>query len=654
MRALGLRKFCLPATAILLVVVLSAPAFADEDDPPSVVARISYLNGNVSFEPSGENEFAQASLNYPVTAGDRIYTDQESRAEFETGGIAVRLAGSTDITATNLNDRLMQFGVSQGTARFRIYNLGDDQSIEIDTQNAAFTILRPGNYRVETFPDTDTTFVTVTSGELQISGEDDSSIVRAGQSVRLTGSNPPEVAYVSAPGADDFDQWCGDRDRRFSRSHSSQYVSQVPGYEDLDDYGRWEPAPQYGPVWYPTAVPVGWVPYRYGHWAWVEPWGWTWVEDEPWGFAPFHYGRWVFFAGRWGWVPAPPVAVRPCYAPALVAFVGGGGFSVSVRFGGGVQAWFPLGPDEPYYPPYHHSDVYLRQVNVTNVRNVTVINNYINVRNTNVTNITYVNQRVATTAVPTEAFRTSQPVARQAVAIRADEVVKARIVEHPEVHPDARALVGGAAQVHPQVQVARPMMVQRTFNRTGQGNLPAVQRGTQTPPSVQGNVQQQNTTNNKDIRRYDSNQHTPPQPLNPGTQVTGQQQTTVDSSRQHTNVNQPPPQHTFTPQNQGGGQTQNTFDRSQHNGPTNIQQNQHPLVTNTPPPPPKPSFDQRKDAMQDHPGRPLEPQQIQNLRQGQPAGPMHDQEVHGHDSGKGNNPAPTHGKDERGKDDKKH
>lgn len=673
MGAINLRKFCLFAVAILFSTVISVTAFADDDDPPSTVARISYLNGNVSFEPSGESQFAQASLNYPITTGDRIYTDQDARAELETGILAIRISGNTDVTATSLNDRLMQFGVSQGTARFRLYNLPEDQSVEIDTPNGAFTIVRPGDYRVETFPDSDTTFVTVTNGELEISGSDEGGDLRAGQSVRLTGSNPPQMEYVSAPGFDDFDQWCADRDRRFTRSRSSQYVSQVPGYEDLDDYGRWEPASDYGQVWYPTAVPVGWVPYRYGHWAWVEPWGWTWVEDEPWGFAPFHYGRWVIIGSRWGWVPAPPVARRPCYAPALVAFVGGGGFSLTVRTGGGVQAWFPLGPNEPYYPPYHHSDVYLRQVNVTNVRNVTVVNNIINVRNTN---ITYVNQRVAVTAVSTEAFRSSQPVARQVVAVRADEVVRAKVIEHPDVHPDARAIVGGAVQTHPRVEATRPLMVQRTVTRTdvhnGQGN-PVVDRGktpqTYTPPP-QGTGQQQTDRNN---RRYDNGgQQTDTNtrkgdnggqqsgPKTPATVYpTPGQQTTIDTSKaQHNNGGQPPaPQHTFTPPAQGTGQPPNTIDayRNEHhnNGPANTPVNNRPLVTNTPPPPPPPSFDQRKDAMQSHPGRPLEPQQVQNLQRGQPAGPMHDQEVHQHDqhdSSKGGNKPPDHGKDDHGKD----
>src|SRR5207245_1389824 len=87
-------------------------------------------------------------------------------------------------------------------------------------------------------------------------------------------------------------------------------------------------------VWVPRSMIVGWAPYRYGHWAWVDPWGWTWIDDAPWGFAPFHYGRWVYVDGGWGWVPGHVVA-RPVYAPALVAFVGGRNWSVAIGLGGG-------------------------------------------------------------------------------------------------------------------------------------------------------------------------------------------------------------------------------------------------------------------------------------------------------------------------------
>jgi hypothetical protein len=89
-------------------------------------------------------------------------------------------------------------------------------------------------------------------------------------------------------------------------------------------------------------------------------------------------------------------------------------------------------------------------------------------------------------------------LARQIVAVRADEAVRARVIEHPEVHPDARAVVGGAVQTHPQVQAARPLMIQRTVPRTdihnGQGNPAVNDRGTGSrtiTPGQQGAGQQQ-------------------------------------------------------------------------------------------------------------------------------------------------------------------
>ena len=117
------------------------------------------------------------------------------------------------------------------------------------------------------------------------------------------------------------------------RSVSARYVApDVIGYADLDAHGTWSNVPTYGSVWVPRDVGRDWAPYRYGHWAWVDPWGWTWVDDASWGFAPFHYGRWAFVQSRWCWVPGPRHE-RAIYAPALVAFVGGSNFGVSVASG---------------------------------------------------------------------------------------------------------------------------------------------------------------------------------------------------------------------------------------------------------------------------------------------------------------------------------
>jgi len=197
-------------------------------------------------------------------------------------------------------------------------------------------------------------------------------------------------------------------------------------------------------------VATGWAPYRYGHWAWVEPWGWTWIDDAAWGFAPFHYGRWVYVGGGWAWVPGHVVA-RPVYAPALVVFVGGHNWSIAIGAGGGGGvAWFPLAPEEPYVPAYHVSNTYIRNVNVTNV-NVTNIN----VTNVNVTNLNYRNRGApdAVTVVSHETFVRSRPVNRSVIVVPRDRLEQALVVgSTARIVPDRQSVLGQPAIV----EVRRP------------------------------------------------------------------------------------------------------------------------------------------------------------------------------------------------------
>ena len=461
-----LSQSCLPLLVLLLAGLLAVPVHSQEN-PPGRVARLSYTHGSVSIQASGQDQWSQASVNYTVTTGDRLYTDQGSRGELEVGTYAVRLAETTDLTFANLNDQTMQLGLGQGSIRVSVLELPSNNDVEIDTPNGALTVTSPGRYRVDTDPNNDTTIVTVNSGSLQVSGGGADQTVQAGQVVQLTGSNPVQVASAPSRGPDDFDQWSSSRDRRLQQSSSARYVSRsMPGYSDLDTYGRWDNVPEYGPVWYPSGVSADWVPYRYGRWAWIDPWGWTWVEDEPWGFAPFHYGRWARIGPQWCWVPGP-VAVAPVYAPALVAFVGGSGFSVgiSVGGGGGLQGWFPLGPREPYVPWYRHGGDYARQVNVTNVRNVTNVTNINNV--TNVNNIQYVNRNVATTAVPVNTFRSGQPVAHQVVRVAPQQLARTQVVAKPTVAPVRQATMAGKPVSAPRVRANPRVIAARTGARPG-------------------------------------------------------------------------------------------------------------------------------------------------------------------------------------------
>src|SRR5437016_4761259 len=470
--------------SVLLAVALFPPQRAaadDDDDPPSRVARLSYTHGNVSFNPAGTDDWVTAIVNRPITTGDKLWTDNGSRAELSIGSAAIRLSSNTGFSFLNLDDRTAQIRITEGTLNVRVRRLENDETFEIDTPNLAFSVLRPGNYKVDVNEAGDTTVVAVRDGQGEVTGGGSAYTVHSRETGTFAGIDQLD-ADIQRFGNDDddFDHWCRDRDRREDHAQSSRYVSSdVIGYEDLDEYGGWRPVPEYGTVWFPHTTVVGWAPYRYGHWVWISPWGWTWVDNEPWGFAPFHYGRWVAVGGVWGWVPCAPRAVvgvayvRPVYAPALVAWVGGPHFSVGIGIGGGGGvgvAWFPLGPREVYVPSYHVSRTYVTNVNVSNTTvNNTVVNNYYNnvVVNKNVTNIRYVNQAApnGVTATSQENFRSARPVGRNMMRIDRRDVETAQVnVTTPTVAPEQRSVLGsgGAATARPPARLQERAVVAKT------------------------------------------------------------------------------------------------------------------------------------------------------------------------------------------------
>ena len=424
--------------SILLLAVTSAAMLAQggpppSGDPPSRVARLNFMSGPVSFRPGSVEDWTSASLNYPLTTGDHLWADAGARVEMHIGSTAVRMDSNSALAILNLDDSLAQFSLTEGVINVRVRFIQPGDTYEIDTPNAAIVLSTPGSYRIAAHGDSQTAEVTVMSGRADVHAGSLNFPAESGQSVQLIGQDNVTQQIVAMPPPDEFDQWSEMRDRREASMVSARYVPrEMIGYEDLDEYGVWRNVPQYGMVWVPRGVVAGWAPYHYGHWAWVEPWGWTWIDDAPWGFAPFHYGRWAYVGADWVWVPGRMsaavgvVAVRPVYAPALVAFVGGGGFSVGVGIGGGVgvAAWFPLGPGEVFVPAYHVSPMYVQNINIVHVSNVSVITSV------NFTSVHYVNQGVAgaVMVVPHDAFVSSRHVTEVAVAVRPEVVMRAQVV----------------------------------------------------------------------------------------------------------------------------------------------------------------------------------------------------------------------------------
>jgi hypothetical protein len=340
------------ALLLAMVVHVPLPAVADDEaaDLPARVGRLSGLTGKLFLATQERaNEWAPIGLNYPITSGDSLWVSADGRAEIDFGGGRLRMAGGTNLQVTALDDRQLTLFVASGGVILHVRSLDAGAFARVVTPNTQIDISRPGHYRVDVDADRPRTTLTVREGEAGIRFAAGVQLTLPGQAATVMGIDGAGLAIQNGFGSDDFDTWSAARDQRYDSSRASAYVMpDLVGARDLDDYGTWENAPIYGPVWYPSTVAVGWAPYRFGYWTWVAPWGWTWVDAAPWGYAPFHYGRWVWLSGRWGWCPGTPVARLP-WAPALVGWYGGQGW---VSAGAPVYGWVPLGWGEPYRPAW--------------------------------------------------------------------------------------------------------------------------------------------------------------------------------------------------------------------------------------------------------------------------------------------------------------
>jgi hypothetical protein len=449
-------------------------------DPPGRVARLQYMTGQISVQPEGTGDWVQGSANRPLTNADNVWADKDSRAELDAGTGLMRINSETSLTLTNVDTNAVQVSLHQGALNVHVRHMYPGEVWEIDTPNLAFTVTKPGDYRFDVDPNGDSTTVTVRKGQGEATGQGSPVRVHDGEWARFTDGNSLTHEINDAPPPDGFDVWCSVRDKGENRSASARYVNpDVVGSEDLDQYGTWKSYPDYGPVWTPTAVAPGWAPYSYGQWAYVSPWGWTWVDDAPWGFAPFHYGRWAYVGTGWGWIPGPYWA-RPWYAPALVGWFGGPGWGLGVGFGfgfgfGGPRfGWCPLGFREPFRPWYGVSRGYFRNVNLSNSRigNFNrVSNNFFSGARTGVSANHFVNANKpgGFTAVSQNTMQHGLPVHANSIRVGPNDLKGTQSLSRVNVSPTRESKLGARASAG-----ARP--TSSAFSR------PTVSR--MTPPAV--------------------------------------------------------------------------------------------------------------------------------------------------------------------------
>ncbi len=457
-----IHRFWALGVCAALLWAAAAPGSVAQQSPPERVGRLSYIGGSVSFEPAGTEQWAAAQLNRPVTIGDRIWTDWDSRAEIELGAAVVRLGSRSGFSFLNLTASTAQMQLTAGTLIVHVRALADGAQDEIDTPNLALSLEQPGIYRVQVNSTGVTTEVEVIEGAALASGGGETFSVAAQQAATFSGDNALHVAYASLGEPDAFDEWSMARDRRAAEGAvtASRYVAAgTVGVDDLDTYGSWQDTPEWGEVWFPNVV-AGWAPYRFGQWEWIFPWGWTWVDDEPWGFAPFHYGRWGYWHHAWCWVPGPRDA-RPVYAPALVAWTRGGHFGGARR--GAHVGWVPLAPQDVYLPGYAASRAYVRDVNLTNARHLSPADLAAAYRHGGA-DLTYANGHIpgAITAVPRAVFSTAQAADTHRVVLMRHGLLGVRLTPAaPAVTPSQASVLGArvhALQVPPRQLTDRPVI----------------------------------------------------------------------------------------------------------------------------------------------------------------------------------------------------
>ena len=313
------------APEALIQPIVPAVAVPASAAPPGRVGRLSLVSGNVRVRAS--TGWLDAELNFPLAAGASVRTGAHGRAEIEIGPETIELAPEGEIEFVKLEDRAIQVTAVRGRIGFALRRFGDGDSVEVDVSRERVELRAPGRYDI----DAGTGAVAV-STEGAPSGFDDT---------RLAGPN-------------------------FISPH-------MTGFAEFDAAGSWESTGEFGAMWVPTGLPADWAPYRDGHWRWIEPWGWTWIDNHPWGFAPSHYGRWAFVGEHWAWVPGD-FASDPVYVPAVVAFLGTAGVGLSVAdTTGPAIGWFPLAPGEVYWPSYTRDLDYVRKLNRGNIADVWVI-----------------------------------------------------------------------------------------------------------------------------------------------------------------------------------------------------------------------------------------------------------------------------------------
>ncbi len=453
------------AAFVVLLSVIWAGAARAEEAPPSAVGRISASTGAVSLRPAG-GEWGAAALNDPVIAGMAVRTTAPARAALGIGAARIALSGATELEIARLDDTIRQIAVQQGRIGIHLTRLAPGETVEIDLPRGGVWLLAPGDYDITAGNDQMPSRVAVFAGQAHFAGSGADRKIAAGSTLVLNAKGATAATLESAAADDFIAAWRPAPDAAAVPVALRHVSPEMTGWETLDGAGNWEETAGFGEIWFPKNLPDDWAPYRYGHWRWVMPWGWSWVDDAAWGFAPSHYGRWARIPGagaeiaRWAWVPGATPAAHPVYTPAAVNFLGTAGIGLSCPDPVGTAvAWFPLAPGEAYWPSYTTDLELIRRTNVGAVKDVAKIGPGIGGDPPgDLITAAYQNRRFAS-VVPRAVFAGGRAVAPALVPLPTERLANAPVLPgSPQIMPPASKpmVVAVASAVHTLARILTP------------------------------------------------------------------------------------------------------------------------------------------------------------------------------------------------------
>jgi hypothetical protein len=353
---------------VLISILFFIPAYSYSSNLGEL--RISLIDGDVQIRTEDTEDWVPASINMPLTGGDRIWVPEGGKTELQSrDGTYLRLGEKSALEILTLDNNSYQFYLTEGRAYANFRGL-KDSILQIDTPVSSVRAYDRSHFSIDVSEE-GYTDISVYRGSVYVEGEEGKTQIEAGKMLSLREKGYAEISPLGLP--DLWEKWNRERDQRltFRRPPSRYLPGELASYSnDFDQNGRWVYEAGYGYVWTPTVVvSAGWAPYRVGRWVWMGG-DYVWISYEPWGWVPYHYGRWIFLGVRgWCWVPPPPGAIF--WGPGFVGWVHTPTY----------VAWVPLAPGEIYYGHGYYGP---HSVNVTNV----------NITNINVTKVVYKNVHI--------------------------------------------------------------------------------------------------------------------------------------------------------------------------------------------------------------------------------------------------------------------